>query len=78
MAAEELIEDSRRREGSADFGEWNFREPLEVLLGAYEEDAALTAFGRIAARFDMMRLLRNLLRLREEERRHPAILEEKI
>jgi len=78
LVAEDLINAARRREGSTDFGEWSFREPLEVLLRAYEQESELTAFGRIAVRFDMMRFLCNLLRLREEEHKHPEILEEEI
>ncbi len=78
LVAEALIDAARRREGTADFGEWNFREPFEVLLQAYEDEAELTAFGRVAVRFDMMRFLCNLLRLRAEEEKHPAILEQAI
>ncbi|HVN89146.1 MAG TPA: sulfotransferase [Candidatus Binataceae bacterium] len=78
LRAEALIAAACRREGTTDFGEWTFREPLEVLLRAYEQESDLTAFGRIAVRFDMMRFLCNLLRLREEERKHPEILDEEI
>ena len=75
---EKLVELARRRSGLDDFGEWSFEEPLAVLLRSYYEEANLSAFGRIAVRWDMLRFLSNLLRLREEERKDPAVLEERI
>ena len=75
---EKLIDLARRRSGLDDFGEWSFEEPLAVLLRSYYEEANLSAFGRIAVRWDMLRFLSNLLRLRDEEKRNPAILDEPI
>lgn len=75
---EKLVELARRRSGLDDFGEWSFEEPLTVLLRSYYEEANLSAFGRIAVRWDMLRFLSNLLRLREEEKKDPAVLEERI
>jgi hypothetical protein len=69
---------ARRRLGLDDFGEWAFEEPLTVLLDAYEKEARLSAFGRIGARWDMLRFLLNLLRLRDEEKRNPRIFGERI
>jgi hypothetical protein len=71
---EELIRIAQRREGLDDFGDWSFQEPLAVLLSAYEREANLSAFGRIAVRWDMLRFLSNLLRLRDEEKSSPGIL----
>ncbi|HZY60423.1 MAG TPA: sulfotransferase [Candidatus Binataceae bacterium] len=78
LLPEELIGLARRREGVNDFGEWSFQEPLAVLVGAYERESNLTAFGRIAVRWDMVRFLSNLLRLREEEKNDPGILDEPV
>jgi hypothetical protein len=75
---EKLVDLARRRSGLDDFGEWSFEEPLEVLVRSYYEEANLSAFGRIAVRWDMLRFLSNLLRLREEEKKDPAVLEERI
>jgi hypothetical protein len=75
---EKLIDLARRRSDLDDFGEWSFEEPLAVLLRSYYEEANLSAFGRIAVRWDMLRFLSNLLRLRDEEKRNPAILGEPI
>ena len=46
LRAEALIAAACRREGTTDFGEWTFREPLEVLLRAYEQESDLTALDR--------------------------------
>jgi hypothetical protein len=75
---EKLVDLARRRSGLNDFGEWSFEEPLAVLLRSYYEEADLSTFGRIAVRWDMLRFLSNLLRLREEEKKDPAVLDERI
>ncbi len=73
--AAKLIQKAERSAASSDFGTDVFREPLGVLLDAYAHEARLSSFGRISARWDVLRLLGNLLRLREEERKNPAILQ---
>lgn len=77
LQAEALIAVAQRRAGAKDFGDWSFREPFDVLLRSYQEEARLTAFGRFGVRWDMLRYLGNLLRLREEEKNDPGILDEK-
>lgn len=78
LQADVLIAEACRRVGADDFGEWSFREPLAVLLRAYQEEASLTAFGRVAVRWDMLRFLCNLLRLRLEEKNAPEIVHEQV
>jgi Sulfotransferase family len=78
LRPETVIDLAQRRTSLSDFGEWSFQEPLTVLLRAYEEDAGLTAFGRMAARWDMVRFLSNLRRLRDEEKKDPGIVDEQI
>ncbi len=78
LVPEDLIRDAQITMSLTDFGEWSFDEPLAVLLRAYEEEAELGAFGRLAVRWDMLRFLSNLLRLRDEEKRAPEILDEPI
>ena len=75
LRGEELTLLAAKRTGLTDFGDSSFEEPLEVLLRDYESAADLSLFGRIAARWDMLRFLTNLLRLREQERRCPEILQ---
>ncbi|HEX6842370.1 MAG TPA: sulfotransferase [Stellaceae bacterium] len=76
--AETLIEQARRRTGLDDFGDAPFREGLRVFLRACAEEADLRLFGRLGTRWDTGRFLVNLLRLRDAERRAPAILDEPI
>jgi hypothetical protein len=78
LGANELMSRAQRRMNLVDFGSTPFREPLQNLLRACREEAELSLFGRFATRWDAVRFLSNLLRLREEERRAPKILEERI
>jgi Sulfotransferase family len=78
LLPEALIAVAHRNTGLTDFGEWSFEEPLAVLLTAYQKEAGLTAFGRIAVRWDMVRFLSNLLRLRAEEKNDAGIIDEQI
>ena len=78
LRADQLIARARRRTGLVDFGSTAFQEPLQNLLRACREEAELSLFGRFATHWDAVRFLSNLLRLREEERRAPKILEQRI
>ena len=74
----ELIARAQRRTDLVDFGCTPFEEPLQKVLRACHEEAELSLFGRLATRWDAVRFLSNLLRLREEERRAPKILEQRV
>jgi hypothetical protein len=78
LSATKLITRAQRRMNLVDFGPTQFQEPLEKLLRACREEAELSLLGRFVTRWDAMRFLSNLLRLREEERRAPEILGERI
>ena len=78
LRADQLIARARRRTRLVDFGSTAFQEPLQNLLRACREEAELSLFGRFATHWDAVRFLSNLLRLREEERRAPKILEHRI
>ncbi len=75
---EHLIDAARRRAGLTDFGDIPFERPMRLLLQACREEAELSLFGGAAIRWDTVRFLANLLRLRDEEKRSPAILEQPI
>jgi len=62
------------RSGLADFGDDRFRAPLRLLFESYEQDARLTAFGRLLVRRDAERLLENRLHFQDAWSRHPSIL----
>ena len=74
----ELLQTARRQTGLSDYGSDYFREPLQRLCHSLEQDARLTAFGRIIARQDLLRLLRNRLMLEESFSQHPQIAAEQI
>jgi hypothetical protein len=67
LIAEELVALAQRRTGLSDFGDWQFLAPLRALLQACEHEAMLGAFGRFALRWDVLRFLENMLRLRAAE-----------
>jgi Sulfotransferase family len=74
-SAEHLIAEARRRTGLSDFGDIPFERPMRILLQACREEAELSLFGGAAIRWDTVRFLENLLRLRDEEKRAPEILD---
>jgi hypothetical protein len=78
MDADALIALARQRSGLRDFGDMSFVEPLQRLLTCCNEEASLSLVGRMATRWDVLRFLTNLLRLRDAELRDPAILQEVI
>lgn len=78
LAAEALIDAARQRTGLHDFGCVSVLEPLRVLADAYASESDLTLFGRIGARWDLLRYLSNLLILRDQESRHPRIAEQPV
>jgi hypothetical protein len=77
-SADQLIDVARRRTGLTELGETGLLDPLQHFLDACFEEANLSLVGRIATRWDIVRFLSNLLRLREEEMRTPEILAQPI
>ncbi len=77
-SAEALIARAQRGAGLTDFGDTPFARPLQMLLDACRKEADLSLFGGAAIRWDTVRFLSNLLRLREEEKRNPAILDQAV
>jgi Sulfotransferase family len=75
---EQLIALAERRSGLHDFGDAAFRQPMQRLLTAGVNEAALSVVGRSALRWDTLRFLGNLLHLRAAESHNPAILETPI
>lgn len=73
LDAEALLRLARRRTGLDDFGPHDVAAPLALLCGALEREAQLTQTGRLAALWDLRRLLATRLRLVEERRRDGAI-----
>jgi hypothetical protein len=78
LSAEEMMQTACKRAGHDDFGDREFVPPLQTFIEACIAEADLSMVGRMATRWDTLRFLTNLLRLREAERADPAILDEKI
>jgi len=70
-----LLAAARRITRLEDFGDESFREPLGVLLRAYEEEAELHRAGRWLVRLSTLALLCNRLRIQHELATHPEILD---
>ena len=78
LNAETLMAAAMRNTGLRDFGDLRFRHQLRLLLVACAQEAHLSLIGRLALRWDVIRLLSNVLRLHDEEARAPGILEQRI
>jgi hypothetical protein len=78
LRAEPLAALACRRSGLTEFGDTDFRDPLQRLLAACGEEASLSLVGRAATRWDVVRFLTNLLRLQEAEARDPGIVRQPI
>ena len=77
LDAEALISEALAGQNIAafgrEFGPDQFIEGLLILLHSLEAEANLSLVGRLAVRWDVLRCLRNLLRLRREEERNPDL-----
>ncbi|HUB97421.1 MAG TPA: sulfotransferase [Stellaceae bacterium] len=78
LSTRDLIRSAQANTGLTDFGEWDIEEPLDILISSYEAEANLNPFGRMAARWDLLRFLSNLLKFRQAEIANPEILDEKV
>ena len=78
LSPEELIGQARRATGLSEFGDFEFIEPLRRLLESCVAESDLTLVGRIATRWDVIRFLSNLLRMRQAELATPAITAQPI
>jgi len=71
--AEALLAEALKRARRSAFSDLSFLGPLKRLLQSYRTEADLSAMGRYATRFDIMRCLANRLRLDAAEEENPAI-----
>jgi hypothetical protein len=78
LDADSLHKAAQRRAGADRYGVWDFAEPLERLLKAYHDEAALTTLGRITVREYLVSLLDNLLRMEAERATNPRIETQRI
>ncbi len=61
----ELIETAMANTGLVDFGQDEWREGVEVLVRAINEEAELTLFGRLMTRSDLLIWLQDRLEIEE-------------
>ncbi|HJV67322.1 MAG TPA: sulfotransferase [Geomonas sp.] len=73
-----LLYKSCRMTGLDDFGEWDFLEPLDILLRSFEADADLNLLGRITVYSEILRMLCNKLTMQHDRTMNPGIGEEQI
>ncbi|MET0546724.1 MAG: sulfotransferase [Caulobacterales bacterium] len=73
-----LLESAMRATGLSDFGADDWREPFQVLVKSFEEDAALNLMGRIRTRSELLQLLEARLQIEDWYKRHPEIDDQEI
>ena len=73
-SAAELMALARRQAGLEDFGPQPVEDALDRLQASCHAEADLNLFGRVSLHWDVLRLLKNLLILRDREAADPAIL----
>jgi len=78
FSLDDLLDAARAETGLDDPGDDWFREPMSVVLRCLDEEAGLSAFGRVSAHGQMLGHLRNRLRVEHLVRRHPEILDVEI
>ena len=75
---EKLIRKARKKTGLYDFGDDAFREPLQLLCENSRTGRPMTAVGRIALQEDILRRLKNKLRIEAFLKAHPKVLEQEV
>ncbi len=75
LEEESLIKTAMRKTRLADFGNPSFRGRMKLLTGAIETEAGLHPFGRFMVRQNLVRFLVNRLKIEEDLKKHPEILE---
>jgi hypothetical protein len=78
LEPDELLAAARRSTGLHDFGGDSWRPHFDVLVGALGSEANLTVAGRVLARTDLLRVLRQRLLLTATWASDPTILTEEI
>lgn len=78
LDADHLKAAALRRARRRCFSDETFYLPLQKLVSAYENEAELSVFGRLATRFDIMRCLTNLLNLDAAEEVDASITRREI
>src|SRR3954468_23951472 len=75
---DELLECARASTGLDDFGPDTWRPHFDMLVASLQDEAGLTVVGRIMARTELLRALRQRLLLADAWHADPTILDEPI
>lgn len=75
---EALLEAARQRTGLSDFGDTWFLEPMDKFIESANSEACLTPAGVAAQTEVIVKGLASRLRMFEDIKRHPEILDEKV
>jgi len=75
MSEKGVLDAARARTGLSDFGAEDFRERLAMWIKALNDDAELSAAGRMSCFNEMVRFASNRLQAEDQIRRHPEILD---
>jgi len=78
LRADDLLAAARSATGLDDAGDSWFRDPLERLCTALDEEADLHLAGRLRARAELQLILQNRLRLVDLWKREPTIAKEEV
>lgn len=78
LDAEAMLVRAAAATGLDDYGDPWFREPLAIFVDSLAEEAELHLLGRLLARAEILRILRNRLRIEDHWRRAPELGEETI
>ena len=73
-----LLDAAMRATGLSDFGADDWREPFQVLIKSFEEDADLNLMGRLRARSELLLMLTGRLQIEDTYKHHPEIDDERI
>lgn len=78
LEREALLQQARERAGLADFGDEWFFEPMDHFIEASNHEGRLTPAGRASTTEVIVKGLVSRLRMVEDIKRHPEILDEKV
>jgi len=78
LDVESLCEEASQQTGLTDFGHEDFKERLDLYLGALETQGGLSALGRLSRHGEIVKFLSTRLRVEDCIARHPSILEIQI
>ncbi|HEX4018226.1 MAG TPA: sulfotransferase [Frankiaceae bacterium] len=75
---DEVIADVAKEAGLSNYGDWTFRDGLEVFVSSLSEEAGLTEIGQMAAVGQIRHALTTRLLVEDWIARHPAVDDERI